>query len=218
MLTLYLVCLAFGGILLLVSAFSGDLGGGDADIDLGHDVDFGHDVDVGGHDVEVGGHDVEVDGHDVDGGDASDHPGQGLHTVFRYLSFRAVVFFLAFFGLTGSILTWLGNSWVVTFPIAAVMGIGSGAGIQSAIRYLQRTESGQGFDLKQIEGSRARVLLDCTRDRRGKILVDMRERTMQLLALVADEASRESFAAGDTVIVVSVRDGVAYVSGEELVM
>jgi hypothetical protein len=210
MLTLYLVCLAFGGILLLVSVFSGDLGG-DADVDFGHDLDLGPDVDLGGHDVDAAGHDLDA-AHTVD------HSGHGLQNVFQYLSFRALVFFLAFFGLTGSILTALGSWWIVTFPVAAVMGIASGAGIQWALRYLQRTESGQGSDLKHIEGSRARVLLECTRDRRGKILVDVHQCTMQLLALVADEASRDSFATGETVIVVSVLDGVAYVSGEDLVM
>lgn len=203
MLTLYLVCLAFGGILLLVSVFAGELGG-DADVDFGHDVGFGHDVDVGGH--------------DLDGGHVGDHDGQTLHTVFQYVSFRAVVFFLAFFGLTGAVLTWLGSAWVVTLVVSIGMGVVSGGGIQWVIGYLQRTESGQGFDLKQLEGSRARVLLECTRAQRGKISVDIRERTMQLLALVAEEASRDRFASGDTVIVVSVRDGVAYVSGEDLVM
>lgn len=206
MFTLYAVCLAFGGILLLVSVFGADFGGDS-------DVDFGHDVDAGGHDVDAGGHDVHTAADN-----ALDHPGHGLQSVFHYLSFRALVFFLAFFGLTGTSLTLLGRSWVVSLPVAAAMGIAAGGGIQWVIRYLQRTESGHGFDLKQLEGSSARVLLECTRDRRGKILVNANQRTMQLLALVADEAARESFTSGDAVIVVSVRDGIAYVSGEELVM
>jgi len=186
MLTVYLVCLAFGGVLLVLS-----LAGGDGD---------------------VGG---DLDG-DLDAGGDLDH-GQPAHSLYEYLSFRAAVFFLAFFGLTGTLLTAMGTAGLAALVVAVLMGGVAGAGMQSALRYLRRTETGRPFDLREVEGSRARVLLGCERQRRGKIVVDVGERTLQLLALAADEAGRDSFAPGETVIVVSVRDGVAYVAGEDLV-
>lgn len=183
MLTLYLVCLAFGGILVAFTVLAGDGG------------------DVGGYDADA----VAPSG------------GHGLQAVSEFLSFRTLVFFLAFFGLTGTILTLLGGSAVVALVASLGMGAVAGIGIQKAVLYLVRSESGQGFDIRRLEGSRGRVLLGCSRRTRGKISVDLHDRTMQLLAQVAEEAGEDSFAPGDAVVVVSVRDGVAYVSGEEIV-
>jgi len=185
MLTVYLVCLTFGGILVLVSVF-----GGDAEIDASDDLD----------------------------GLADDSSPSSAHSVFQYLSFRGLVFFLAFFGLTGSLLTILGTPAWIVLVAALPMGIFAGGAIQAAIGYLQRTESGQALELKQLEGSRARVLIGCTPDRRGKIVIDTQERTMQLLAVVAEEATCRAFSPGDSVIVVRFRDGVAYISEEDIVM
>lgn len=143
--------------------------------------------------------------------------GEGwLHAFAGFVSLRGAVFFVAFFGLTGSALTLLRLSGALTFASAVGMGMLAGSLLQRAVRYLQRTESGTPPELSDLEGQPAAVLVDCARPGRGKIAVALEDHTVQLLARVADEAGRDAFRAGERVVVVRIRDGVAEISEEDI--
>ncbi len=102
MLTLYLVCLVLGGVLIAVSIF----GGGDADVDVAADAD----VDLGEVDAETGG--------------------EGVVAAARFLSMRNLVFFLAFFGLAGTLLTLLQANSVATVLTSVGLGALAACAVQ----------------------------------------------------------------------------------------
>jgi hypothetical protein len=171
MLTIYLACLLFGGSLVAVSI----LGGLDS-----HDVDVHADMDApAGLDVDHGDF-PSVDNHTVGG--------HGMAEAARFMSFRSLVFFAAFFGLTGSTLTWIHTPFLFTLLSSVAMGGLAAAGIQTSLTYLKRTESGRVMNLRDIEGSKATVIVGLSRRKRGKIRVATTEQFLQLLATVAEES------------------------------
>jgi len=206
MLTIYLACLIFGGSLVAIST----LGGLDShDVDFHGDVDFHADVDADA-DVDLGHGDIS-DIHDQGMG------GHGMTEVARFMSFRGLVFFTAFFGLTGSALTWIGTPFLVALLASVGMGGAAAAGIQKTLAYLKQTESGQIRNLRDIEGSKATVIVGLSRGKRGKIRVATTEQFLQLLATVAEESKKSDFVPGETVTVVRVEKDLAQVSEESFI-
>lgn len=203
MLKMYLACLIFGGIFIAVTLlFGGDT---DMDADVG-DMDF--DVDAG---VEAGG---EVDmGADAD----VDVNGEGLTAAIKFLSFRNIVFFLAFFGLTGTVLTFMNSPSLLTFPVAVGMGLGAATLMHRVLSHLMKNEVGHALNIDQVAGLPARVTVHVGKNRRGKVVLEAGGQRLQLLALTADEATREEIPAGETVYILRVRDGVAYVVEETFI-
>lgn len=196
MLTIYLACLVFGGIILGVSMFAG------ADSDAG--------APEGDMDFQAGD---GVDGGDLDGGDLD---GEGVAEAVRFLSLRNVVLFVAFFGLTGTALTLLGIPAVLVFPTATALGLFAAGFAFYLLRYVARTESGTN-PTPRLDGLRGRVLVPISRAQRGKIEVDAGDQYLQILACVAEEASAERFAAGELVTIVRVEDGSAMVAEENFI-
>lgn len=189
MMTLYLACLILGGIFIIVSLFF-DMDG-DADVDLDTDVDFDMDADIGG--------------------DADMPAGEGAAAAIKFLSFRNFVMFTAFFGLTGTALTWLGGPFIINLLAAIVMGVFTATLMHRVMAHLMKNEVGQTTNLEDLIGSSAKVTIDVSRDHRGKISVNANGRTLQLLAQVAEEASRDEFKSGESVIILKIRDGAAFV-------
>ena len=189
MFTIYLACLLFGGVLLLFSMFGGDAEAGDmADADVDFDADL----------------------------DAEIH-GQGLHAAAQFLSFRNMVFFVAFFGLTGTVLSWLAIPPLLTFGVALAMGLFTATLSHRFLKYLKQSESGAGQEVRELEGMAAKVIVGPSKGRRGKIMIATGDRQLQLLAEVADEANRDGFSSGEQVFVLRVDDGVAYVVEKDFV-
>ncbi len=188
MLTIYLACLFFGGLLILVTiAFGAE---SDFDLDLEADVDM----------------DAAYDVH-----------GEGLTAAVQFLSFRNFVFFTAFFGLTGSLMTWTGAPFLVTLVSAILMGLVSAFLCHKMMIYLRTSEIGEVTNLSECVGINAHVILPIDRDHRGKVSVATHERKFQMLAEIADEATRTEFDTGDEVTVVRVVDGVAQIAGEDFI-
>jgi hypothetical protein len=187
-LTLYLVCLIVGGTLLAVSL----LGGGDADVDV--------DVDA----------DVATDGGAAEAGGEAE--GEGVVAAFRFLSLRNLVFFAAFFGLGGTLLTLLRTDAVLALAASSVLGAAAAAAVHLSMSYLRRSESGALRSLATLAGAPARVLVGLTRTRPGKVTVATGDSTHQLVARIHHDAASDRFEAGDTVVVVRFQDGVALVA------
>ncbi len=203
MLKLYLACLIFGSIFITVTLlFGGDT---DIDADVG-DIDFDVDADVDiAADVDMGT-DAHIDAH-----------GEGLTAAIKFLSFRNIVFFLAFFGLTGTVLTLMNSPSLLTFPAAVAMGLGAATLMHRVLSHLMKNEVGHALNIDHVTGLPARVTINVGKNRRGKVVLEAGGQRRQLLAMTAEEAAKDEIPAGETVYILRVQDGVAYVVEERFI-
>ncbi len=201
MLGIYLFAAIIGGGLLLFSLLGGsdhDASHADASgLDAGHDFDTGHDFD---HDV---GHDHDVS-HDVHGG-----AGELLLGLFRP---RNLIFFLAAFGLTGTLLTLITPaSETGSLLPSLVMGFVAMLLTHSVFLWLKRSDTAvDAVSDNELEGCIGRVVLPVAEGERGRIACLVGGREVHLVARLAED-SGESLAVGSEVVVLRVSDTVAEV-------
>jgi membrane protein implicated in regulation of membrane protease activity len=164
---LYLFSLILGGVLLAASILLGGHGDSDADVD----ADAGLDKDL----PVLAGHDGDISGVDA---------------FWAFRSIRFWTFFLAFFGLTGLVLDGLGlvGSSLVAALLSVGMGAGSGFVAAGLLRWLSRDESGHIASSTDYIGKTVRVLLPVGKDRVGKVRLDLRGASVDVLA-TTDEAT-----------------------------
>jgi membrane protein implicated in regulation of membrane protease activity len=221
LLYIYISAFVIGGILLGASLF---LGGHDTDADA--DVDADAHVDLDAHmdldadaDVDV---DVEADVDADADADADAHVDgdgdlhfDGSHGVslsdfwIPFLSIRFWVFFLCFFGVTGIVLTLLAlaGKWG-TLITALSMGIVTGFAAAFVIQRLKKAEVGLAVTEEEFRGKEAKVLLPIEPESRGKVRLEMRGQTVDLIATVDGDRPVEK---GRTVLVIDLKEGVALV-------
>ncbi|NIN71546.1 MAG: hypothetical protein GTO46_06370 [Gemmatimonadetes bacterium] len=217
MLGLYILAAMVGGGLLVFSVLGGahddvgdvhvhgldvDAAGFDADLS-GVDVDVSG-VDVAGADVHVGGLDAD---HDVDVG----HGGAGA-LVLGFFRPRNLIFFLAAFGLTGTVLTVTNASTPnTTLLLSLAMGGGALLLTHSVFSWLRRSEVGiDTVGDREIEGRTARVVLPLAPGGCGRVVCTIADREYYLTARVSKDVT-EQLAAGSEVVILGIRDGVAEV-------
>ncbi|PID39703.1 MAG: hypothetical protein CSB49_00845 [Proteobacteria bacterium] len=197
LLYVYIASLIVGGILLGASLF------------------FGHDS----HDTEVSTHlevDLDLDADaDVDADvDANVDAGDGLEASDLWLPFvslRFWVFFLTFFGLTGTALQLLGLASATTTLIASIgVGFICGFGAAFVVQRLRRSEVGRVMDLEDYRGLDAEVLLPVAKGEKGKVRVALP--SGQLVDLVAETDDSKPLERGSKALVVEVKSGRASVT------
>ncbi len=207
----YIISLVIGGGLVVISTvFSGD-----ADVDADFDVDVDVDVDVD-LDVDV---DASVDGDvaadvsgdaDVPGGDHS----AGALSLSTWFSVRFVVYFLAMFGLIGTVLTRLtGSSPAAVLAAAVLGGLIVGQGVHQLVRYLRRSSGNSEVATKDFVNQLARVTIAIAPAKCGEVAVKARGRERFVAAV--GRRSDDAFKAGDTVAVVAFNAGKAEVVSRE---
>jgi len=211
MLTVYLACLIFGGALLAVSVAAGGDAHGSTVVHV--DTQTGAGVEGG----ISGGAEAHLELVDQDGSANGRTPHQDFAEAAQFLSLRNVVFFMAFFGATGTTLTLLGVTALLTVASSVGMGSTAAAAIHRVLGYLRRTESGRVDHERDFEGLPARVLVAVGPGKMGKVGVDTAERSVRLLAHVAEESAQERFTEGEEVVVVRVEDGVAQICGKDFI-
>lgn len=191
MLGIYLATLGFGAILIGLSLV---FGGGDTDKDvvIDKDLDLDKDVDLA--------KDLVLDKDVSAAGDAVWAP---------LLSMRFWTFAALTFGLTGTLLTLLAVGQVLTAILSSLVGLTIGVGAAWMFRQLKTDEVSAQTSLHRLAGEDARVLLPIRPGQHGKIVVDALAGRIELPATSQDARTIE---AGATVIVASVRHGVADVS------
>lgn len=121
-----------------------------------------------GHDV--GG--IEVDADAIDA------------VVGSFRSLRFWIFFLAFFGLTGTALLTLDvvRSPLVVTPVALALGLAAGGFAVWAFRFIDRRESNSMAGSDDFVGKSGRVLVRIAPDASGKLRVQAKGSTVDLLA------------------------------------
>lgn len=239
MLTLYLACLVFGGVLLTISLFTG----GDTDSDMDHSADLNGDVDMD-HSLDVHAdvdHSLDMHG-DIDSaaelqaefGDGdlpaemtvdADHPavaavddahggaqgGGALSAAFEFFSFRNMVYMTTFFGMTGSVLTWLAMPFSLTLGSSIGMGLFAGVVGHRFMRYLRGSESGEALHISRLIGHAGRVTLPPSKTRRGKVRIEMAGQSVELLALLHADSAQEELRMGDRVFILALEKDVVLV-------
>ncbi len=130
MLGIYLFSLVLGGVFIVLSLFSGDV---DADADADFDLDLDVDADV---DIDV---DADVD-VDADGEAGVDDIEVSQRRKFRpWLSFKFYTYLMGFFGLTGVLLTLVGQGEsIIGISTSALMGLLAGLGVSYLLHYADR--------------------------------------------------------------------------------
>jgi hypothetical protein len=155
----------------------------------------------GGKELEVGGHDVGGHGGDADGAHATGW--------LPFMSFQFWTFALAFFGLTGTVLTLLDlASTVPTLLTSLVLGLSTGTGVSMAVRKLRTQHVSSSIGSGDIVGKSAIVRLPLGAGSAGKIRLSVKA---QVIDLVATTDDKDEIATGEEVLVTEMVDGRAVV-------
>lgn len=199
MIWIYIAAAIFGGGFVLPALLGSLDFDTDADFDFEADTDFDLDVDAD-FDVEA----------DADSGAMQAATGVS-EWVSSLLTFRTLIFFLAFFGAVGIVLSLLDYSEPV--PFISALGLGAIAGVTNArlMSYLKRSEVSSHLTQREISGSTARVVLPIGQERRGRVEIDLGGQPQYMVALPYRPNAPE-MAQGAQVVVVEVREGTAFVA------
>jgi membrane protein implicated in regulation of membrane protease activity len=197
MIWVYIATAVFGGAFVIPIA----LGGLDFDADVG-DFDLGDMGDVGDFDVDM---DIDADmgGDSGIGGAIGDFVGS-------LLNFRSAVLALTFFGLSGIVFTVLDTSAALTFVTALVLGFVAAVANSTLTRFVTKNQASSQVTLREMRGMAAEVMLPIADDRRGRVRAQIAGQTEYFTAL--PYKAGQSFAMGETVVVVEIEDGMAKVA------
>lgn len=180
MLTVYALCAVFGGVILVCQFVLTIAGIG------GH-----HDLGFGAHDAGAGIHTGDSDQTDAQAA-----------WFFGVLTFRSVVAAIAFFGLGGL----AANSADLPGSLAFSFGLAAGAAalfiVAWIMRLLANLQAEGTVHIEQAVGAQGSVYLHIPAQRSGagKVQVNVRDRTMEYLAMTAADA----LPSGAQIVVVDV--------------
>jgi membrane protein implicated in regulation of membrane protease activity len=185
----YIAALVLGGCLLCASMFLGH-----------HDAEASPDLHVDG-DVHAA---ADADGH-LEAG----HGASLSDFWIPFVSVRFWIFFLCFFGLTGSVfsLFHLAGKWPVLI-LALAVGVATGLAAVLIIKYLRTHEVGQAPTEEDLKGLEGVLLLPLAPGTKSKVRLDLHGQTVDLVA-VSDEP--DSIETGRRVVVIDIRDNQAVV-------
>ncbi len=187
----FVLLAVFGWLFVGVFLFSA------ADFDTGLDIDADLDGDIG--------MDTDLESH-------ADLSNSAAHLLGALFSFRSLVFFAAFFGLTGVLLTWLDTNIVVTILIAVGLGFFAAFINVKLMDYLKRTSVSSQLTDSTIAGNTANVVVPVGPGHKGKVAVDVNGQRIYLVATPYNERHQDEFAVGDSVVVVEVKNGAALIT------
>lgn len=209
----YWFFLIVGGGMILISTLSGG-SSSDASLDAPADADFGG--------ASLGEADVGVDaGADVDADVGADvHAGHGLEAVHavkggalslsKWFSLRFLIYAMASFGAVGAILSNVTDLAPPAVAASALLaGLVVGQGVHQILRAVRRTSGDSTPQANEYVNKLARVTIPIESAGRGEISLVVRASTRYVPAVSAQ--GPRSFAAGEEVVVVAYRGGVAEV-------
>ena len=190
----YVFALVLGSVLLGASFLMG--GDHDADTDFDADADFDADVDVDA--------DADLDAH-VDAGHGTHGDIGGFFGVLG--SMRFWTFFAAFFGLTGLVLDGLDlASDFAALGLAIGVGFVTGWTAVTAIRHLAANDTGVAAGVSDYVGKSGEMLVAAGPGRLGKIRIELKGTTVDVLAEADDLLAR-----GEEALILEMRGDKAVV-------
>ena len=191
---IYLATLIFGAIFIVPMMLGG--------LDFDGDVEFDFDGELEG--------DLDFD-PDIDA-DFDADPGSALGDFLGSLvSFRSVVFFAGFFGLSGVVFgRWFDQTAALTLVLAITLGTLAVLANGWLMSALKRSMSDSSVTARDISGARATVILPIEDGRKGRVRAMVAGQMTYMVALPHRTTNR--FDAGDAVVVVEVQDGTALVA------
>jgi len=207
MLALYVFCLVFGGLFVAMTVFAGL--GSDGDLEADGDGEFGLDKEFEIDNEFEFDKEFELD-KDFDGAVDKDFETQSGPRFRPLRSFKFYTYSMAFFGLTGTLLTALGlASAVVSASLAILMGLGAGLAVSYVLYVGGLSEGGRATNDDDFVGLTARVLLPVKKGQRGKVRVNIGGRAMDVMAVTDDEGVVLDL--NESCFVLGIEDGVARV-------
>ena len=184
--TVFLVCAAIGGVILLCQFVLTLAGvGGDHDIATDHSPDFGA-------------------GHDMSGGHAADHGAEhGATWYFHVLSFRSICAAVTFFGLGGLAAAASPSFSSLSFPISLASGFVAMVAVGWLMSLLSNLQAEGTVHIERAVGTSATVYLTIppAGEGAGKVTVKVQNRTMEYRAVTQE---KQAFKTGESVLVVGV--------------
>ncbi len=206
MLWIYLGSFIFGGVFVLLSVLAG-VGDADADFDFDADADVDVDMDM---DVDADA-DVDVDA-DADGGDGGVDVETRVGKKYRpWFSFKFYTFAACFFGMTGLLLTLVGQGEsALGIGLSSALGLVAGLGVSYMLHYADKESgSNRAAGERDFLGAQARVLLPIEKGERGRVRVRIEGRTVDLRA--ETESDDVVLGINDECFVLGIEDDVAKV-------
>lgn len=200
MLELYLAFLIFGGLLLAGSLILG--GDHHSSIESGADTD----IHLGdSHSVSIGNHSIEQHSEITNISDA-----------VKFVSFRNFIYFSAFFGLTGTILTLLDIVFLLSLPISLIIGGISAYTGYRFMKYLKATESGEAINILQLEGKVGEVTVNIYKNHPGKLKIEFGGKFDEFIAILSEDSSKEMLSKGEKALVIDIENNKLIVTDFEL--
>lgn len=199
---IFLAAAIFGVPLLvpmLFGAFDNDVefDGDVAELDADFDTDFDTDADF-----------------DADGQTPSGFSGQTAvdSVLSSIVSFRTLVFFSAFFGVSGLVFDQFDYSPLVTVGTALFIGVSAGLANSVLFGLLKGSQTDSQVSNASLRGRPATVVLPIHGGRRGRIRIDINHQPHYLVARAVEDGLGQQFDVGDSVVVVQMDHGTALVS------
>jgi membrane protein implicated in regulation of membrane protease activity len=184
LLALYVGCLVLGGILVGASVLGGH---GDADVDHPGDTD--------------------VDHAGTDHGPEEVHDAAGVLSTFASLRFWT--FFVASFGLTGTLLTLGGAPTALALLVALATGTVAGLAVATLLRRMARDTVTTDTSTRRLAGKEAEIVLSVGPSKRGKIRVSHNGHWIELPASTREDHLLQR---GERVLIVEIHAGEADVT------
>lgn len=220
---IYIAFLVFGGIIASASIIGGGddsgqdshggLGGHETGGHLGggSGISTGHELSSSGH-LEV----THIDSHPVDF-DGDSHPDAIQHHLseetdaVKFVSIRNFTYFSTLFGLSGTIFTLIGIVPVLTFLISAGLGTFAAYAGFRTVKYLKNSETGEAVDVFNLKGRVGKVILPASKQKKGKIRMEVSGNTIDLIIKVSDVSEKEEFSPGEDALVLDIKDNTVYI-------
>lgn len=152
----------------------------------------------------------------LNGGDEGGDDGGGDDSIggimLRLLPLSTVALAMATFGVTGLAIGAVGTGTLATFLFAVVAAVIGGVLNTTVFSYLRRSDSTSSASDDQLSGAVGRVVLPVGPDRRGRVSISVGDQELYLSAQIPPGTTDATLLeAGDPVLVVEVRDGIAVV-------
>jgi len=151
-----------------------------------------------------------------DHGDWSDVGAHGpAELLFGFFRPRNFIFFLAAFGITGTLLTVTGSGSPVALMLSVLMGVLAMALTHGVFTWLRRNDSAADTVADaDLEGGVGRVVLPVRPGERGRIACVVGDQEMHVTARLT-EGAQEALELGREVVVIRMIDGEAEVAALE---